>query len=114
MMRNAVLTVMGETVIRVLSGDNLDESERNTRDRFLDTLQDHIHDVNVYVRSCVLQIFNRIVKEKVCDMFCNYIKPLVSLLILFSVVYLAARFSLKRSMPNEVQSYTYCSSRSPF
>ncbi|KAG8543015.1 hypothetical protein GDO81_025593 [Engystomops pustulosus] len=64
MMRNAVLTVMGETVIRVLSGDNLDESEKNTRDSFLDTIQEHIHDVNTYVRSCVLQIYNRIVQEK--------------------------------------------------
>ncbi|XP_044155231.1 condensin complex subunit 1 [Bufo gargarizans] len=64
MMRNAVLTVMGETVIRVLSGDNLDESEKNARDSFLDTLQEHIHDVHTFVRSCVLQIYNRIVQEK--------------------------------------------------
>ncbi|KAM3913353.1 condensin complex subunit 1 [Leptodactylus fuscus] len=64
LMRNAVLTVMGETTIRVLSGDNLDESEKNTRDSFLDTLQEHIHDVNTFVRSCVLQIYNRIVQEK--------------------------------------------------
>ncbi|KAM4033008.1 condensin complex subunit 1 isoform 2-T3 [Anomaloglossus baeobatrachus] len=63
-MRNAVLTVMGEAIIRVLSGDNLDESEKNTRDTFLDTLQEHIHDVNAFVRSCVLQIYNRIVQEK--------------------------------------------------
>ncbi|XP_073540987.1 condensin complex subunit 1 [Phyllobates terribilis] len=64
MMRNAVLTVMGEVVIRVLSGDNLDESEKSTRDHFLDTLQDHIHDIHTFVRSCVLQIYNRIVQEK--------------------------------------------------
>ncbi|XP_073409040.1 condensin complex subunit 1 [Dendrobates tinctorius] len=64
MMRNAVLTVMGEVVIRVLSGDNLDDSEKNTRDSFLDTLQDHIHDVHTFVRSCVLQTYNRIVQEK--------------------------------------------------
>ncbi|XP_075699090.1 condensin complex subunit 1 [Rhinoderma darwinii] len=64
LMRNAVLTVMGETVVRVLSRDNLDESEKNTRDSFLDHLQEHVHDVNTFVRSCVLQIFNRIVQEK--------------------------------------------------
>ncbi|XP_072280070.1 condensin complex subunit 1 isoform X2 [Pyxicephalus adspersus] len=63
-MRNAVLTVMGEMVVRVLSGDHLDDTEKNTRDNFLDTLQEHIHDVNTFVRSCVLQIFNRIVQEK--------------------------------------------------
>ncbi|KAG9471307.1 hypothetical protein GDO78_015246 [Eleutherodactylus coqui] len=64
MMRNAVLTVIGEAVVRILSGDNLNELEKKTRDNFLDTLQEHIHDVNVYVRSCVLQIYNRIVQEK--------------------------------------------------
>ncbi|KAM4703298.1 condensin complex subunit 1 [Rhinophrynus dorsalis] len=64
MMRNAVLTVMGEMIVRVLSGDQMEEAERNTRDHFLDTLQEHIHDVNTYVRSCVLQVYNRIVQEK--------------------------------------------------
>ncbi|XP_018408739.1 PREDICTED: condensin complex subunit 1 isoform X1 [Nanorana parkeri] len=64
MMRNAVLTVIGEMVVRVLSGDHLDDTEKNTRDNFLDTLQEHIHDVHTFVRSCVLQIFNRIVQEK--------------------------------------------------
>ncbi|KAM9326257.1 condensin complex subunit 1 [Gastrophryne carolinensis] len=64
MMRNAVLTVMGEVVVRVLSGDQLGDAEKSTRDNFLDTLQEHIHDVHTFVRSCVLQIFNRIVQEK--------------------------------------------------
>ncbi|KAM5142461.1 condensin complex subunit 1 [Mantella aurantiaca] len=64
MMRNAVLTVMGEMVVRVLNGDRLDDAEKNARDNFLDTLQEHIHDINSFVRSCVLQIFNRIVQEK--------------------------------------------------
>ncbi|KAE8589790.1 hypothetical protein XENTR_v10017743 [Xenopus tropicalis] len=64
MMRNAVLTVMGEMVLRVLSGDQLEEAEKSTRDQFLDTLQEHIHDVNTYVRCCVLQIYNRVVQEK--------------------------------------------------
>uniref|UniRef100_A0A8C5N0N7 Condensin complex subunit 1 n=1 Tax=Leptobrachium leishanense TaxID=445787 RepID=A0A8C5N0N7_9ANUR len=63
-MRNAMLTVMGEMVIRVLSGDQLDETERSTRDEFLDTLHEHLHDVNSFVRSCVLQIYNRIVQKK--------------------------------------------------
>ncbi|XP_040217115.1 condensin complex subunit 1 isoform X1 [Rana temporaria] len=63
-MRNAVLTVMGEMVIRVLSGDQLGDAEKNTRDNFLDTLQEHLHDINTFVRSCVMQIFNRIVQEK--------------------------------------------------
>ncbi|XP_063818506.1 condensin complex subunit 1 isoform X2 [Pseudophryne corroboree] len=64
MMRNTVLTVMGEMIVRVLSGDLLEESEKNTREHFLDTLQEHIHDIHTFVRSCVLQVYNRIVQEK--------------------------------------------------
>ncbi|KAM4636335.1 condensin complex subunit 1 [Discoglossus pictus] len=64
MMRNAILTVMGEMVVRVLSGDQLEDSERKTRDHFLDTLQEHIHDVHAYVRSCALHVHTRIVQQK--------------------------------------------------
>ncbi|XP_075468792.1 condensin complex subunit 1 isoform X2 [Ascaphus truei] len=63
-MRNAVLTIMGEMVIRVLSGDQLEEAEKRTRDHFLDTLQEHVHDVNTFVRICVLHVYNRVVQEK--------------------------------------------------
>ncbi|KAG8435743.1 hypothetical protein GDO86_013621 [Hymenochirus boettgeri] len=78
-MRNAVLTVMGEMVVRVLSGEQLEEAERGTRDQFLDTLQEHIHDVNTYVRSCVLQIYNRIVQEKALPL--NRFQSVVTLVV---------------------------------
>ncbi|XP_069506775.1 condensin complex subunit 1 isoform X2 [Ambystoma mexicanum] len=64
MMRNAVLSLMSEMVIRVLSGDQMDEAARRTRDQFLDSLQDHMHDVHAFVRSKVLQILSRVVQEK--------------------------------------------------
>ncbi|XP_054999247.1 condensin complex subunit 1 isoform X2 [Sorex araneus] len=64
MMRNAVLASMAEMVLQVLNGDQLEEAARNTRDQFLDTLQAHIHDVNSFVRSKVLQLFTRIVQQK--------------------------------------------------
>ena len=38
-MRNSILGVLGEMVIRVLSRDNLDDKEKNTRDQFLDKLE---------------------------------------------------------------------------
>lgn len=63
-MRNAVLAGMAEMVLQVLNGDQLEESARNTRDQFLDTLQAHGHDVNSFVRSKVLQLFTRIVQQK--------------------------------------------------
>ncbi|KAF4022870.1 hypothetical protein G4228_014892 [Cervus hanglu yarkandensis] len=63
-MRNAVLAAMAEMVLQVLSGDQLEEASRDTRDQFLDTLQAHCHDVNSFVRSRVLQLFTRIVQQK--------------------------------------------------
>uniref|UniRef100_H0VCG3 Condensin complex subunit 1 n=1 Tax=Cavia porcellus TaxID=10141 RepID=H0VCG3_CAVPO len=65
MMRNAVLAAMAEMVLQVLHGDHLEEAARETRDQFLDTLQAHGYDVNSFVRSRVLQLFTRIVQQKV-------------------------------------------------
>ena len=38
-MRNSVLGVLGEMVLRVLSGDDLDPKHKSTRDQFLDKLE---------------------------------------------------------------------------
>ena len=38
-MRNSVLGVLGEMVIRVLSKDGLDDKQKTTRDQFLDKLE---------------------------------------------------------------------------
>lgn len=65
MMRNAVLAAMAEMVLQVLNGDQLEAAARDTRDQFLDTLQAHGHDVSSFVRSRVLQLFTRIVQQKV-------------------------------------------------
>ncbi|XP_045151938.1 condensin complex subunit 1 [Echinops telfairi] len=64
MMRNALLAAMAEMVVQVLNSDQLEETARDTRDQFLDTLQAHGHDVNSFVRSRVLQLFTRIVQQK--------------------------------------------------
>lgn len=68
MMRNAVLAAMAEMVLQVLNGDQLEEAARDTRDQFLDTMQAHSHDVNSFVRSRVLQLFTRIVQQKVISL----------------------------------------------
>lgn len=70
MMRNAVLAAIAEMVLQVLNGDQLEESARETRDQFLDILQAHGHDVNSFVRSRVLQLFARIVQQKVNNLLC--------------------------------------------
>ncbi|XP_049738227.1 condensin complex subunit 1 [Elephas maximus indicus] len=64
MMRNALLAAMAEMILQVLNSDQLEETARDTRDQFLDTLQAHGHDVNSFVRSRVLQLFTRIVQQK--------------------------------------------------
>ncbi|XP_009067533.1 PREDICTED: condensin complex subunit 1-like, partial [Acanthisitta chloris] len=64
MMRNAVLSAMAEVLIQVLNGNQLEEAVRGTRDKFLKMLQAHVHDINSFVRSRVLQLFTRIVQCK--------------------------------------------------
>ncbi|ESO89837.1 hypothetical protein LOTGIDRAFT_61640, partial [Lottia gigantea] len=63
-LRNGVLSVIGEMLVKVLSQENLEDKLKSTRECFLDKLEDHIHDVNAFVRSRVLQIWLHIVNEK--------------------------------------------------
>lgn len=64
-MRNSVLTILGELIIRVLSDEKMDDKQRAARESFLDKLEDHIYDVSAFVRSKALQIWYRIASEKV-------------------------------------------------
>ena len=64
-MRVAVCEVLGDILVRVLCGDALGESGKADRDRFFDTLQEHLHDTHSHVRARVLQVFTRIVNSKV-------------------------------------------------
>lgn len=66
-MRVAVCEVLGEILVRVLCGDGLDESGKADRDRFFDTMQEHLHDTHSHVRTRVLQVYTRIVNSKVCN-----------------------------------------------
>ncbi|KAG7475654.1 condensin complex subunit 1 [Solea senegalensis] len=70
-MRVAVCEVLGETLVRVLCGDSLDESSKADRDRFFDTLQEHLHDTHSHVRARVLQVYTRIVNSKALPL-CRY------------------------------------------
>ncbi|XP_067308737.1 condensin complex subunit 1 isoform X2 [Pseudorasbora parva] len=70
-LRVAVCEVLGDVLVRVLSGDKLDDSARTSRDRFLDTLQEHIHDAHSHVRARVLQVYARIVNSKALPL-CRY------------------------------------------
>ena len=52
-MRNSMLTVLGKLVMNLLTGDNLDQNHKNMRGEFLDTLCEHLHDCNGFVRAKV-------------------------------------------------------------
>ncbi|XP_060069329.1 condensin complex subunit 1-like [Ylistrum balloti] len=62
-MRNCVLGMIGEILMKVLNKDGLDDKTKATRDEFLDHLEEHVHDCNAYVRSKCLQIWTAIVNE---------------------------------------------------
>lgn len=52
-MRICVLSVLKELIIHVLNNDELDELQRKTRDDYIIIMQDHLLDVNAFVRSKV-------------------------------------------------------------
>jgi len=54
MMRNCVLEVMGDIVVQSLTGENMDDSKKETRDLYLDQIMEHMLDVNAYVRAKVI------------------------------------------------------------
>ena len=64
MLRKSILFVLAEMVSRIYSAENLDDGAKESRDQYLECLQDHIHDVNAHVRSGVLQAWNRLCKDK--------------------------------------------------
>lgn len=63
MVRNSVLVVMGKIIVRDLAAEHLGEEHKELRDEFLEDLLNHIEDVNSYVRSKALQIWNEIKME---------------------------------------------------
>eukprot|EP00057_Strongylocentrotus_purpuratus_P001456 XP_001199144.2 PREDICTED: condensin complex subunit 1 [Strongylocentrotus purpuratus] len=63
-MRNGVLGVIGEIVIKVLSKEQLDKKAKTARDQLLDKLEDHIHDVNAFSRSRALQVWLHLCRER--------------------------------------------------
>ncbi|XP_050420511.1 condensin complex subunit 1 [Adelges cooleyi] len=60
-MRICVLSVLKELIIHVLNNDELDELGRKTRDDYLSIIQDHLLDINAYVRSKALQLLTAII-----------------------------------------------------
>ncbi|KAJ8973310.1 hypothetical protein NQ317_019181 [Molorchus minor] len=62
-LRNSVLSVITEVVINVLTGHDLSDEQRESRDDFLAILMEHMEDVAAIVRSKVVQQWARMQKE---------------------------------------------------
>ncbi|VVC36201.1 Hypothetical protein CINCED_3A010242 [Cinara cedri] len=61
-MRICILSVLKELIVNVLNC-NLDEFKRKTRDNYISILQDHLLDINAFVRSKTLQLLASIINE---------------------------------------------------
>uniref|UniRef100_H2ZI75 Condensin complex subunit 1 N-terminal domain-containing protein n=1 Tax=Ciona savignyi TaxID=51511 RepID=H2ZI75_CIOSA len=65
LMRNSVLSVIGEIIMQCLSKEGLDNQAKQARDQFLDILYDHANlDVNAFVRSRALHIWLNLVSQE--------------------------------------------------
>lgn len=62
-MRNSVLHVISEVVLRVLTKNDLNEEQRECRDDFLSILEEHICDTSAHVRSKVFQEWAKLQQE---------------------------------------------------
>lgn len=59
-MRICVVGVLGEIVLSILTKENLDDNYKKMRDEYLNCLEEHIHDVNAFVRTKVLQTWQKL------------------------------------------------------
>ena len=64
MLRKSILSIFMEIVLRLYSTEELDETAKETRDQYLDCLEDHVHDVHAHVRSSVLQSWSKLCLSK--------------------------------------------------
>lgn len=64
MLRKSILSIFMEIVLRLFSTENLEEASKETRDQYLDGLEDHIHDVHAHVRSSVLHSWAKLCTSK--------------------------------------------------
>uniref|UniRef100_A0A915J9H4 Condensin complex subunit 1 n=1 Tax=Romanomermis culicivorax TaxID=13658 RepID=A0A915J9H4_ROMCU len=62
-MRNAVLTILAHVVCQKLSGEHLDDKEKQNRDKCLDFLEAHLHDKNAFVRSKCFQLWIKLCEQ---------------------------------------------------
>ena len=77
LMRNAIIHIYGEIIIKVLNQEatSTDLKLKQMRNELLDTLLEHMHDVNGFTRSRTLQVWRKICEEKAVPL--NYMNELM-------------------------------------
>ena len=77
LMRNAIIYIYGEIIIKVLNQETTsnDLKLKEMRNELLDTLLEHIHDINSFTRSKTLQVWRKICEEKAVPL--NYMNELM-------------------------------------
>jgi condensin complex subunit 1 len=58
-MRKCVLGVLSEILMKVLTKEDMTDTDRDDRDNFLDCLEDHLHDVHAHVRYYFFMVFGQ-------------------------------------------------------
>ncbi|XP_015587406.1 condensin complex subunit 1 [Cephus cinctus] len=62
-MRNCVISILGAIILGALTGEDLTPEQKEKRDECLDNLEEHILDINAYVRSKVLNTWQKLCCE---------------------------------------------------
>lgn len=62
-LRICILQLMSEIITGELTGEDLSQDEKDTRDEYLENIYFHIHDVNAHVRSKSLALWTQIKQE---------------------------------------------------
>lgn len=76
-LRICILQLMSDIVMSELSGEELSQDNKDTRDEYLDHIYSHIHDVNAHVRAKALGIWFQIKQDNAVPLI--WLSPVIKL-----------------------------------
>lgn len=74
-LRNCILQLMSEIVMSELTGEEMSQDEKDTRDEYLDHIYLHMHDVNAHVRSKSLFLWCQMKQDNAVPL--SWLSPVV-------------------------------------